>query len=129
MDIFVGNLPPDVGPDDLRALFEKFGDVTDVRLIKNQPSGRFKRYAFVEMPSQEEAEKAIEEMNGTDLKKMTLTVSEAKPKKPHSRKTRAGGKKRSGKTKQGGKGRRTVYGGEDRTDLGSRRPGGTVNRY
>ena len=128
MDIFVGNLPPDVGPEDLKAVFEKFGDVTEVRFIKNQPSSRFKRYAFVEMPSQEEAQKAIEEMNGTDLKEMTLTVSEAKPKKPRSRKSQAGGKKRS-KTKKAGKGRRTVYGGEDRTDLGSRRPGGTVNRY
>ena len=128
MDIFVGNLPPDVGPDDLRALFEKFGEVIDVRLIKNQPSGRFKRYAFVEMPSQEEAQKAIEEMNGTDLKKMTLTVSEAKPKKPRSRKSKAGGKKR-GKTKRAGKGRRTVYGGEDRTDLGTRRRGGTGKWY
>ncbi len=128
MDIFVGNLPSDVGPDDLKALFEKFGDVTDVRLIKNQPSGRFKRYAFVEMPSQEEAQKAIEETNGKDLKEMTLTVSEAKPKKPRSRKSRAGGKKRV-KTKRAGKGRRTVYGGEDRTDLGSRRPGGTLKRY
>ena len=129
MDIYVGNLPLDVGQNDLREIFEKFGEVTEVRLIKEKSRGKFKGYAFVEMPSQEEAEKAIEEMNGTDLKEMTLTVSEAKPKKPRSRKTRAGGKKRSGKTKKAGKGRRTVYGGEDRTDLGSRRPGGTLKRY
>ena len=117
MDVFVGNLPPDISPGELREIFEKFGEVTDIRLIKNQTSGRFKRYAFVEMPSQEEAEKAIEEMNGTDLKEKTLTVSEAKPKKPRSRRGRAGGKKRA-KRKQGGKSRRAVYGGEDRPGFG-----------
>lgn len=117
MDIYVGNLPPDVGADDLREIFEKFGEVTEVRLIKDQPRGKSKRYAFVEMPSQEEAEKAIEEMNGTDLKERALSVSEAKPKKPRSRGGRAGGKKRGG-TKRGGKGRRTVYGGEDREGFG-----------
>ncbi len=128
MDIFVGNLPPDVGQNDLREIFEKFGEVTEVRLIKEKSHGKFKGYAFIEMPSKEEAQKAIEETNGKDLKEKPMTVKESNPRKPHSRKGRAGGKKR-GKTKQGGKGRRTVYGGEDRTDLGSRRPGGTVNRY
>ena len=112
MDIFIGNLPPDTSPSELRAMFEKFGQVTDVRLIKNQTSGKFKRYAFVEMPSEEEAHKAIEEMNETDLKKMTLTVSEAKPKRPRNRKR----KKKRGK--RGGKARRTVYGGEDRPGFG-----------
>ncbi len=128
MDIYVGNLSPDIGKDDLREIFAKFGEVTEVRLIKDQTSGKSKKYAFVEMPSQEEAEKAIEETNGKDLKEQALSVSEAKPKKPRSRKTRSGGKKR-GKTKSAGKGRRTVYGGEDRTDLGTRRRGSTGKRY
>lgn len=114
MDIFIGNLPPDISPGELREIFEKFGEVTDVRLIKNQTSGRFKRYAFVEMPSEEEAQKAIEEMNETKLKDMTLTVSEAKPKRPRKRKK----KKKQKKGKRGGKGRRRVYGGEDRPGFG-----------
>lgn len=117
MDIFVGNLPPDVGADDLRKIFEKIGEVRDVRLIKDPPSGRFKRYGFVEMSSQEEAEKAIEEMNGTELKDMTLTVGVAKPKRPHKRKS----KKKRKQRKQSGKGRRRVYGGEDRDDITSMR--------
>jgi RNA recognition motif-containing protein len=121
MDVFVGNLPPDIGPSDLRALFEKFGEVAEIRLIKDPPSGRFKRYAFVEMPSEEQAQKAIEEMNGTDLKEMTLTVSEAKPKRPRIRRGRHGGKKRGGRGK-GAKGRKTVYGGEDRGGIGNRPP-------
>lgn len=114
MDIFIGNLPPDISPKDLREIFEKFGQVTDVRLIKNQTSGKFKRYAFVEMPSEEEAKKAIEEMNETKLKDMTLTVSEAKPKRPRKRKS----KKKRKKGKRGPKGRRTIYGGEDRPGFG-----------
>ena len=114
MDVFVGNLPIDVGADGLREIFEQFGEVSDVRLIKDPPSGKFKRYAFVVMSSQEEAEKAIEEMNGTDLKDMTLTVSEAKPKRPRKRKS----KKKRKQTKRGGKARRIVYGGEDRPGFG-----------
>lgn len=125
MDVFVGNLPPDVGADDLREIFEKFGEVKEVRLIKDPPSGRFKRYAFVDMPSQEQAEKAIEEMDGTDLKDMTLTVSEAKPKRPRRRKS----KKKRKQRKRAGKARRRVYGGEDRDGFGNRRLGGTRKRY
>jgi len=128
MDIYVGNLSPDVGKDDLIEIFEKFGEVTEVRLIKEKSHGKFKGFAFIEMPSQEEAQIAIEQTNGKDLKEKPLTVKEANPKKPRSRKSRAGGKKRV-KTKRAGKGRRTVYGGEDRTDLGTRRPGGTLKRY
>jgi RNA recognition motif-containing protein len=116
MDIFVGNLPVDFGSDELRGIFEKFGRVTDVRLIKDPPSGRFKRYAFVVMPSQEEAEKAIEEMNGTELKDVTLTVAEAKPKRPRSRKRKKKRRKRGGKVV-----RKRVYGGEDRDDITSMR--------
>jgi len=118
MDIYVGNLPSDVLANDLRALFEKFGDVTDVRLVMDKARGKSKNYGFVEMPSQEEAEKAIEDMNGTDLKEMTLTVKQANPKKPHNRKS----KKKRGRGKQGGIKRRGVYGGEDRYGFGTSPP-------
>jgi RNA recognition motif-containing protein len=128
MEIYVGNLSPDIGKDDLIEIFAKFGEVKEVRLIKEKSHGKFKGYAFIEMPSDDQAQKAIEETNGKDLKEKPMTVKEANPKKPRSRKTRSGGKKRV-KTKRAGKARRTVYGGEDSTNLGSRRPGGTVNRY
>lgn len=127
MDIYVGNLPTDAVANDLRALFEKFGVVTDVRLVMDKSRGKPKNYGFVEMPSQEEAEKAIEDMNGTELKELTLTVKQANPKKPHKRSGRTGGKKR-GKSKPGGIKRRGVYGGEDQPGLGNRR-GGTGKRY
>jgi RNA recognition motif-containing protein len=116
MDIFVGNLPTDINPNDLREIFEKFGQVLDVRLIKDQTSGKFKRYAFVEMSSEEEAKKAIEETNGTELKEMELTVKEANPKRPRSRKSK---KKRGGRKRGGKRAKRSVYGGEDRDDITS----------
>jgi RNA recognition motif-containing protein len=127
MDIYVGNLSPDVGKDDLIGIFDKFGEVKEVRLIKDKFRGKFKGYAFIEMPSDDQAQKAIEETNGMEFKERDLTVSEAKPKKSRSRGGRAGGKRRSG-TKRA-KRKRGIYGGEDRYDLGIRRRGRTGKRY
>lgn len=107
MDIYVGNLPVDVTKDELIEMFEKFGQITEVRLIMDKSSTKSKRYAFIEMPSEDEALKAIEDMNETEFKEHTLSVSEAKPRKARRR-------KRGGKRKNRGKKRRGVYGGEDR---------------
>lgn len=111
MDIYVGNLSSDTTRDDLIEIFEKFGQVIEVRLITNKFGVKSKKYAFVEMPSEDQAQKAIEEMNEKELKEHTLSVSVAKPKNPRTRKTKSGKRK-----KRGGKGKRTVYGGEDRDD-------------
>jgi RNA recognition motif-containing protein len=125
MEIYVGNLSPDVGKDDLIEMFDKFGEIKEVRLIKDKFRGKFKGFAFIEIPSNEQAQKAIEEINGKELKERALSVSEAKPKKSRSRGGRGGGKKRGGIKR----GRRSVYGGEDRTDFGIRRRGSTGKRY
>ena len=122
MDIYVGNLSPDVGKDDLTEMFAKFGEVKEIRLIKDKFRGKFKGFAFIEMPSYEQAQKAIEETNGMEFKERALTVSEANPKKPRSR---GRGKRRRGKKRN----RRSVYGGEDRDDFGIRRRGKTGRRY
>jgi RNA recognition motif-containing protein len=122
MDIYVGNLSPDVGKDDLVEIFDKFGEVKEVRLIKDKFRGKFKGFAFIEMPSDEQAKKAIEEINGQELKDRALTVSEAKPKAERRRKSRKRAKKRS-KRKPG------IYGGEARNDFGIRRRGRTGKRY
>ncbi|MDH4241382.1 MAG: RNA-binding protein [Phycisphaerae bacterium] len=127
MEIYVGNLSPDVGKDDLIEIFDKFGEVKEVRLIKDNFRGKFKGYAFIEMPSDEQAQKAIEETNGIDLKERTLTVKEANPKKARSRGGRPGGKKRGGIKRA--KRKRGVYGGENQTDFGIRRRGSTGKRY
>ena len=128
MEIYVGNLSPDISKDDLTELFDKFGEVKEVRLIKENFRGKYKGFAFIDMPSDEQAQKAIEETNGKELKERPLTVSEAKPKKARSRGGRGGGKKRGG-TKRGNARPGGVYGGENQTDFGIRRRGGTGKRY
>ena len=80
MNIYVGNLAHQVTEEELRQAFEEFGQVAEARIIMDKFSGESKGFGFVEMPSKEEAEKAIEEMNGKDLKGRALNVNEARPK-------------------------------------------------
>ena len=80
MNIYVGNLSQDVNEDDLRQAFEALGQVESVNIIKDRFSGESRGFGFVEMPSKDEARKAIDELNGKDLKGKTLNVNEARPK-------------------------------------------------
>ena len=80
MNLYVGNLLFNVGENDLKEAFEQFGQVTEVRLIMDKFSGKSKGFGFIEMPSKDEAEKAIGEMNGKEFMGRALNVSEAKPK-------------------------------------------------
>jgi len=79
MNIFVGNLSRDVSEDDLRQAFESFGQVESAKVIKDQYSGTSKGFGFVEMPVKAEAEAAIKELNGKDMKGRNVTVNEARP--------------------------------------------------
>jgi cold-inducible RNA-binding protein len=79
MNIYVGNLSGDVGDDDLRQAFEAFGQVATATVIKDKFSGESRGFGFVEMPTKDEAQSAIEGLNGTDLKGKSLTVNEARP--------------------------------------------------
>ena len=114
MNIYVGNLSSDVGENDLREAFEQFGKITEVRLIMDKFSGKSKGFGFVEMSSKDEAQKAIEEMNGKDFKGRALNVNEAKPKVDRGgRGGRGGGfggggrggERRGGSGNSGGRGR------------------------
>jgi len=80
MNIYVGNLLFDVTESDLKQVFEPFGQVSEVRLIMDKYSGKSKGFGFVEMPSKEEAEKAIEQLNGSELMGRPMNVNVAKPK-------------------------------------------------
>src|SRR3989304_5193276 len=80
MNIYVGNRRFAVGEGELKELFAPFGEVTEVRLIMDKFSGKSKGFGFIEMPSKEEAEKAIEGLNGKDVKGRAMTANEAKPK-------------------------------------------------
>lgn len=76
--IYVGNLPFTANEDDVRELFEDHGDVKEVDLIMDRQTGRPRGFGFVEMPS-EDAEKAIQALNGADMEGRNLTVNEARP--------------------------------------------------
>ena len=100
MNLYIGNLLSNVNEKDLRNAFEKYGQVKEVRLITDKSSGQSKGYAFVEMPSKNDAEKAIDEMNGKEFMGSTVKVNLAKPKTN----SRAGGRSRDFTSR--GRGRR-----------------------
>ena len=102
MNIYVGNLSHEVTDDSLREAFEPFGQVESVNIIKDRFSGESRGFGFVEMPSKQEAEKAIEEMNGKDLMGRAVNVNEARP-RTNRRDSRGGG--RGGHGGGGGRGR------------------------
>lgn len=82
--LYVGGLPYSVAEDQLQALFSEHGTVESAKVISDRMTGRSRGFGFVEMSSQEEAEEAIDKLNGTALEGRTLTVNEAKPREPRS---------------------------------------------
>jgi RNA recognition motif-containing protein len=81
LKLYVGNLPFGASEEDLRKLFSEAGAVQSVKIVTDSYSGRSRGFGFVEMTSQEEAEKAISLVNGKTLMDRALIVSEAKPQK------------------------------------------------
>ncbi|MDA8171576.1 MAG: RNA-binding protein [Nitrospiraceae bacterium] len=77
--IYVGNLSYAATEDDLRQVFEGIGEVQSVKVIKDEVTGRSKGFGFVEMTSDEDADKAIQSLNGTNLLDRAMKVSEARP--------------------------------------------------
>lgn len=78
-NIFVGNLSFSSTQDDVRGLFESYGMVDRVSLITDRETGRSRGFAFVEMPNDEEADRAISALNGADIGGRKLNVNEARP--------------------------------------------------
>ena len=85
MNIYVGNLSYDVTEAELRTAFSAHGEVDSVRIITDRDSGRSKGFGFVEMPSSDEAQAAIEALNGQDLKGREIKVNEARPRQERPR--------------------------------------------
>jgi RNA recognition motif-containing protein len=113
MNIYVGNLSPDVTGDDLRQAFGAFGQVESANVITDKFSGDSRGFGFVEMPSKDEATAALAGMNGKDIKGRAVSVNEARP-----------------KTDRGGGGERGGYGGGGRSgDRGPRGGGGGGRRF
>ena len=80
--LFVGNLSWEATGDDLRSLFAGAGTVVDAVVISDKMTGRSRGFGFVEMSTEEEAKKAVEMFNGTDLKGRNINVNEARPLQP-----------------------------------------------
>ncbi|MBN1356662.1 RNA-binding protein [bacterium] len=80
MDIYIGNLSFETTGEDLQKLFEGYGTVTSARVITEKQTGRSKGFGFLEMPERDEALKAIESINGTELHGRALRVNESQPK-------------------------------------------------
>ncbi len=95
--LFVGNLAYQTTEEDLRQLFAGVANVASVTLVTERDSGRSKGFAFVEMATDEDAQKAISEVNGKSLHERTIRVDLAKP-----REERGGGGDRGGRREGGG---------------------------
>ncbi len=77
--LYVGNLPYSVTQDDLQQIFSQAGQVESAMVITDKFSGRSKGFGFVEMSSDEEAQKAIETLHGSDVQGRQIVVNEARP--------------------------------------------------
>lgn len=111
--LYVGNLVYGVTDSDLEQMFAAHGTVQSAQVIMDRDTGRSKGFGFVEMSSDAEAQKAIQEMNGKDVEGRALTVNEARPK------TEGGGGRGGyggggGRGGSGGGGRGGYGGGRDR---------------
>jgi RNA recognition motif-containing protein len=116
--IYVGNLSFDATEDQVRELFNEFGDIQSLAMINDRDTGRFRGFAFVEMEDSA-ANAAIKALNGKELDGRELNVNEARPRedRPSSggggyRSGGSGGGNRSGGS--GGGNRRSDYGNRDR---------------
>ena len=91
MNLYVGNLSFTTREDELRALFAQYGEVTSVKVITDQATGKSKGFAFVEMPNKEEAINAIRNLNDKEVNKRNLKVNEARPTEGGNRSFGGGG--------------------------------------
>ena len=110
MNIFVGNLNYSITEDDLKEIFEEYGELSSVKLITDKFTGRSKGFGFVEMADADEAKKAIEELNGAEVEGRSMVVNESIEKKRDNNRSGGGGGFRGGNSRggdnRGGGGRR-----------------------
>lgn len=107
MNLYVGNIDFNVSEEQLREVFSNVGQVDSARLIIDKATGRSKGFGFVEMPNAEEAQKAMDSLNGFEFNGRAITVKEAVEKSEGDRKSfkpRSGGFNKGGYNKGGGGG-------------------------
>jgi RNA recognition motif-containing protein len=108
MNIFVGSLPFKIEESELKQYFEEYGEVSSVKIISDKYTGRSKGFAFVEMPDDASAQKAIDALNGSDIGGRSAVVNQAEEKKERDNRGGGGGGYNRG---GGGGGDRGGYGG------------------
>ncbi len=113
MNIFVGSLPFSIEEADLRESFEAYGTVDSVKIITDKFTGRSKGFGFVEMTSDSEAQKAIDELNGATVQGRAIVVNKSEP-KPEGERKSFNNNSRGGENRGGGYGGGNNRGGENR---------------
>jgi RNA recognition motif-containing protein len=91
--LYIGNMSYDTTEDSLRDLFAGVGEVESVNIITDRRSGRPRGFGFVEMATEEEAQAAISQLNGTTLDDRQISVAEARPQRPRSDRGGGGGRR------------------------------------
>jgi RNA recognition motif-containing protein len=95
MNIFVAKLSPKTTNESLTALFQAYGTVDTAKVIFDRDSGRSKCFGFVEMPNDEEGNKAISELDGNDFEGSTIVVKIAHPKEKSNYRSQGGSGRRN----------------------------------
>lgn len=90
-NIYVGNLSFRATEDEIRNAFDAHGEVSSVNIIMDRETGRSRGFAFVEMPNAQEAQAAIESVNGKEIAGRSVTVNEARPRTDRPRGGGGGG--------------------------------------
>lgn len=89
MNIYLGNLSYSATENTVRELFEGFGQVTTAKIVTDKFTGSSRGFGFVEMPNDDEAQKAIAELNGKDFQGRKMVVNESRPRETTGRENRA----------------------------------------
>jgi cold-inducible RNA-binding protein len=96
MKLYVGNLSYDTNDDSLRQAFAAIGAVNTADVVTDRETGRSRGFGFVEMSNDDDARKAIEQLNDTSLDGRNITVAEARPRAPRDDRGGSGGRGRGG---------------------------------
>lgn len=126
MNIYVGRLGLNATENDVRTMFEVYGQVDSIKLIKDKFTGEFRGFGFVEMPMAEQAQEAIAQLNGKDINGNRVVVNEARPQENRGDRRPSAGPRRfnngGGSSERSGSG--SGFGGS-RGGFGGSRGGGS----
>lgn len=96
MNIYVSNLSYGTKSDSLQNLFSEYGEVSSARIITDRETGRSRGFGFVDMPNDEEGQKAIDELNGVEFEGKEISVTVARPREERPAGAGFGGGSRGG---------------------------------